>query len=395
MNTGTRIVNRRLPGITLLACMAILPGVSLVAHGEQPVAIGPYVQNVGTQNATICWATVSGQVTLTPSVNTDSCFREYQMHSILLRGLKPGMPYTYRVPGTTDDAGKCTFTTFRSGEHPFSFCVISDTQNRGNAAHQSMVARMIAEKPDMLFNVGDLVADGRSIGDWEEFFRVEGALLRSVPCYAVLGNHERDASLYFQFFSLPGNERYYSFDRGAAHFVVLDSPGHSLPEDNQSLTKAGRDRFDQQNKRYAQEQVQWLKEDLAGHPEAKYIFAFFHFPIYSMNRSRRAATDLYRAQFGTVFQDHHVTAVFNGHDHHYHREVAGGVHFVDGGAAGGMARPLDPPIPPETVKSASVPTLSRVEVGPDRAKVRVVNVAGKVVDEFELSPRPEVATKAK
>jgi predicted MPP superfamily phosphohydrolase len=168
------------------------------------------------------------------------------------------------------------------GEHAFTFTVISDTQNRGNAAHRPLIEQIRASQPDLLFNVGDLVADGRNLGDWEEFFRVEGELLRNVPLYAVLGNHDRAAALYFQFFVLPGNERYYSFNRGTTHFVVLDSPGPYAPEDNQAITPAARARFQEQREQYWREQIQWLQDDLAGHPDAKYMFVFLHTP-----RSRR------------------------------------------------------------------------------------------------------------
>lgn len=381
--------------LAVTACLAITLRLPVAAQGQQPVAIGPYLQNVGTTNATICWATVSGEVTLAPPTANDWIFREYQVHSIPLRGLKPGAAYTYTVPGCPGDAGRCTFTTMPKGDHPFSFSVISDTQNRGNTAHRLLVDRIIAVKPDMVFNVGDLVSDGRSIAEWEEFFRVEGPLLRSVPCYAALGNHERHSPLYFQFFVLPGNERYYAFDRGAAHFVVLDSPGLYMPEDNQSVTQDDQRHFEERNERYWQEQMKWFKDDLSGHPEAKYVFVFFHFPLYSLKTSRVASTNELRAQFGTVFEDHRVTAVFSGHDHHYHREQAGGVQFVDGGAAGGSARPIDAPIAPETVKHAQVESFAHITVGPDKATVRVTDVAGKIVDEFELSPRSQPATNAK
>ncbi len=395
MKSDTAMMSARMVRSAWSALLAVAVGASAAIAGQPPVAIGPYVQNVGTDNATICWATVRGEVTVDPPANQDTCVREYEMHSVLLRGLKPGTAYAYRVPGDTGETGRCSFTTFAKGEHPFSFCVISDTQNRTNAAHRKIVDRIAAAKPDMLFNCGDLVSDGRSIGDWEEFFRVEGSLLRSVPLFAVLGNHERDSSLYFRFFALPGNERYYSFDRGAAHFVVLDSPGPYMPEDNHSVTQSARKRFDQRHQRYRQEQMEWFKEDLSGHADAKYIFVFLHFPIYSLKASRVAATNELRARFGSVFQDHRVTAVFTGHDHHYHREVVGGVNFVNGGVGGGSARPIDAPIPPETVKHAVVESFARVDVGPDRAKVRIIDVAGNAVDEFDLSPRPRPARAAK
>lgn len=364
-----------------------------VTAGLPPVALGPYVQNVGATNAVICWATLSGEVTIDPPTKNDARFREYQVHSLVLRGLTPGTNYTYRVPGDPSDGAGCTFTTVPKKEQPFSFCVVSDTQNRGNKAHASIVERLLADKPDLLFNVGDLVSDGRSFDDWEEFFRVQGPLLRSVPCYAVLGNHECDSSLYFQFFALPGNERYYSFNRGTAHFVVLDSPGGRMPDDNQAITKAEQERFTKREQRKWQQQMEWFKEDLAAHQDAKYVFVFFHYPVYSLMAKRVAANDEFRARFGTVFQDHRVTAVFSGHDHHYHREVAGGVHFLDGGAAGGTARPLDGSPRPETVKQIAVACFTRVEIGRDRAQVRVIDVAGQTVDEFELFPRSRPTTR--
>ena len=389
MNVDISIVRRRIIQLTLSVCLAVVLGIPGLVRGEQPAAIGPYVQNVGTSSAVICWATVNGEVTVAPPVGKDASFRDYEVHSIVLRGLKPGTTYTYSVPG---DAGQCSFTTVPKGEQPFSFCVTSDTQNRDNGAHRSTVERLMTDPPDMLFIAGDLVSDGRNIGDWEEFFRVQGPLLRRVPCYAVLGNHDRHSDWYFRFFALPGNEAYYSFDRGSAHFVVLDSPGLYMPEDNQSVTAADRERFERQSQQYWQEQMQWFKDDLSGRADAKYIFVFFHYPIYSVLASRVEFSNGLRTRFGTVFQDHRVTAVFNGHDHHYHREVAGGVHFVDGGAAGGKARAIDAPIPPETVKRAVVESFMRVEVGPQRAKVRVTDVAGNTVDEFELSPRLQPAT---
>jgi hypothetical protein len=381
--------------LAVAACLAVALGAPVAAQVQQSIAIGPYVQNVGTSNATICWATVRGEVTVTPPVNADTTFREYQMHAVVLRDLKPGTTYTYTVAGDTGNAGRCTFTTVPQGEHPFSFAIISDTQNRGNRAHRPIVERIIAGKPDMIFNVGDLVSDGCDIGDWEEFFRVEGGLMRSVPYYPALGNHDHASPLYFQFFVLPGDERNYSFDRGAAHFVVFDSPGLYMPEDNQSVSAADEQRFEEREEQYWQQQIQWLRDDLAGHQDAKYIFVFFHFPLYSVKASRVEGSGELRARFGSVFQDYKVTAVFNGHDHHYHHAVARGVHFVEGGVAGGGARPIDAPLLPETVKAVAVVSFMRVDVDAEQAKVRITDVAGNTVDEFQLLPRPQPAAAAK
>jgi len=44
--------------------------------------------------------------------------------------------------------------------------------------------------------------------------------------FPSLGNHDMDTSIggpYTDYFSLPGNERYYDFVKGPVHFFILDS----------------------------------------------------------------------------------------------------------------------------------------------------------------------------
>jgi len=374
---------RTLAVVLGLAAMLAAP---CAAGAQQAIAIGPYVQDVGSNNATICWATLAGGVTWAPAGGEAAALREYEHHTLRLRNLKPGTPYTYDVLGDGGEAGKGTFTTVPEGEQAFSFAVVGDTQNRDNPAHRSIVERILVEKPDLVFNTGDLVSDGRNMQDWERFFEVNADLMRSIPYYAVLGNHERDSRIYFDSFALPGNERYYSFDRGAAHFVALDSPGPYPPEDNQPFTDADKARFAAEREAYSQRQMEWLKADLAAHRQAKYVFVFFHYPPYSVLASRVAGAQQVRERLGSVFQDYQVSAVFNGHDHNYHRAAAGGVQFVVAGVSGGSPRPTDAP-QPESVKYASAVTYVHVEVGPKRAAVQVTDLDGKTVDAFALQPR--------
>jgi len=371
--------------LCLLVVLLAVPG----AAAQSGIAIGPYVQNVSTDNATICWATADGEVTYASSTTTAEVVHSYRHHSIVLRDLKPGTTYTYDVLGDGTDAGKGSFATVPEGEHPFSFAVVGDTQNTENPAHRPIVERIIAQKPDLVFNTGDVVSDGRDMREWDPFFRINSDLMRSVPYYPALGNHDRHADLYFDFFALPGNEAYYSFNRGAAHFVVLDSPGPHDPETNQPLTKEEHQRLEQAWEDYWQRQMQWLKEDLAASAQAKYVFVFFHYPPYSVLKSRLEGAQQLRERLGTVFQDNKVSAVFNGHDHHYHRAAAGGVQFVTAGVSGGRARPTDAAPLPETVKYASVVTYVQVQVGPEQAAVRVIDVDGNAVDSFELRPRSD------
>jgi len=376
------------PSWGMRACLAwAVLILTVVAAAAQP-AIGPYVQNVGTDNATVCWATPAGSVSYTPSGNEPGTVNRYVCHSVLLQDLDPGKTYTYTV--TLPDGavlGTATFTTVPEGEHPFSFAIVGDTQNLGNLAHPATVKRLLVEKPDMVFNTGDLVSDGRDMVGWDNFFRINAELMRTTPYYPALGNHDRHSDLYFDFFALPGNEAFYSFNRGAAHFVVLDSPGPYFEENNQPSTPEAAAREAQAEQRYWQRQLRWLREDLAAAKDAKYVFVFFHYPPYSVKKSRMEGAAELRQVLGTVFQDYQVSAVFNGHDHHYHRALAGGVQYVTAGTSGGSARPVDGGPLPETVKSAAVVTYVSAQVAADQATVRILDLEGKEVDSFTVKPR--------
>jgi len=379
---------RMLIAVALTAALAV----AAWAQESSSIAIGPYVQNVSKTTATICWATVSGQVSYAKSGTDNVTVTEYQHHSVVLQDLVPATTYTYEVPANGSAAARGTFTTFPAGEQPFAFMVLGDTQGRENPGHRPIIEKIIAGKPDLVFNTGDLVSDGRDMGDWEAFFAVSRDLMRNIPYYPALGNHDRHSPIYFGFFALPGNEEYYSFDRGAAHFVVLDTPGPYPEETNQASTPQQNARFAQSREQYWQRQMEWLKEDLTASRSAKYVFVFFHYPPYSVLKSRVEGARQVRQRFGSVFQDYSVSAVFNGHDHNYHRAAAGGVQFVVAGVSGGHPRPVDAP-QPESVKYVSAVTLVRVDVGPERAVVHVTDIDGKPVDEFEMLPRAALSSQ--
>jgi len=70
--------------------------------------------------------------------------------------------------------------------------------------------------------------------------------------------------------------------------------------------------------------------------------------------------------------------------------VAGGVQFVVAGVSGGHPRATDAP-QPESVKYASAVTYVLANVGPQRTTVRVIDIDGKTIDEFELPARVAAA----
>lgn len=369
-----------------LALLLLAAGAAFAASG----ILGPYVQNVGTESATISWATIRGQATVTPISGSPQALQAtapaYEHHSITLKDLQPGTTYAYDVLADGSAAGKGSFTTTPEGDQPFTFAIVSDTQGTGNKALEGVIKRLLAEKPAFVVSTGDTVSDGEDAADWQYFFEVGADLMRTTPWYAVLGNHDRHAQMYFDFWSLPGNEAYYSFDRGTSHFVVLDSPGLRWPENNQSESEALEAWEDEQNTAYMQRQLEWLKGDLAGAKDAKYIFVFFHYPPYTALRNRDDGAKQVQAFFGSIFQDHQVSAVFTGHDHHYHRAAKGGVPFVTAGIGGGRPREIQIK-QPETVKAEQVSGYINVSVNESGAAVKVLDLDGKEIDALSIKPR--------
>ena len=183
---------------------------------------------------------------------------------------------------------------------------------------------------DFIVGVGDIAYYNGTYVEFDRRFfdqlsgkgdRADGerSILRSRPFFPVLGNHEyaqKETSLpegFLQSFSNPvaddipsGNEeRYYSFDSGDAHFVVLDSmkfQGHPTAALEAMLA--------------------WLERDLAC-TRKKWRVVFYHHTIYAhgphgtygdIGQNRRM-----RQRLAPIMQKHGVQLAINGHDHLYER----------------------------------------------------------------------------
>jgi fibronectin type 3 domain-containing protein len=135
--------------------------------------------------------------------------------------------------------------------------------------------------------------------------------------FPSLGNHDwgdgfidppsAGVQPYLDYFTLPGNERYYDFVRGPVHFFVLDSEDYE-PDGNTSTSI----------------QANWLQSQLAA-STAQWKLVYFHYPPYSSGAHGSFA----RMQW--PFEAWGATAVLNGHDHDYERIHQGNFpYFVNG-----------------------------------------------------------------
>src|SRR5262245_57296805 len=200
---------------------------ALAAAGQdsrlERVVKGPVVSNVQTDRATITWVThkTAGRARVEGGT-AELAIEEPVHHEVVLQGLEAGKRYTYDLAGYGGDA-KGSFVTPPEGDAPFTFVVFGDTRTRHDF-HRRIIARVVPEKPSFVLHTGDLVANGLLPEDWDIYFDIERDLLRSAAFYPALGNHDRNAPVFFKYFAFPGgNGHRYSFDWGSAHFIALDS----------------------------------------------------------------------------------------------------------------------------------------------------------------------------
>lgn len=360
--------------LTWCCLYLLLYGVAAAQSGNS-IAFGPYVQNVTDSGAVICWSTLSGTVVL-EGEGVEQKKNVYDHHELPLTRLRPDTEYTYDVLGDGSQAGRGTFRTFPEEITPFRFVVYGDTRSNHDI-HRRIVALATAENPRLIVNTGDLVSNGLEIGDWEIFFDVNRELMRGTPYYPVLGNHEKDSAYYFEFFNLPGHERYYEFAVGDVLFLMLDSEGaeYQKPE----YVKDSMRFWNNYERAYFEKQKAWVEHMLDMHRDAGYIFVFFHQPLLSVKASRVAGAKQRREFWGDLFERSGVQAVICGHDHHYHRYESGGTQYITSGGGGAGLYDGDA-LSPETKMFKKVNHYIRVDVGESEAHLTAIDLDGETIE---------------
>lgn len=291
---------------------------------------------------------------------------DFYLQRVDLRGLEPGTLYCYRLLGPggeqTEFAPLATAST-PSSDSKVEFVVLGDT-GTGNAAALAIAQRLSETPFEFMLFLGDIAyGEGRASELQGNFFEVYDEYLRVVPAYTAVGNHEyltRGASFYFRDFVLPGNERYYSFDWGNVHIVVLDT---------NHIDRA---------------QLSWLEKDLATQ-RSRWTIVGGHHPPFST--SRRGSFTPMRDRVVPLLVKHGVDLVLSGHEHHYERFLPqAGVHYVVAGGGGGRITTVAGG--PRTQVSAEVHHYLALAADHEKLSLRAIDIEGDVIDRLELEARP-------
>jgi hypothetical protein len=348
---------------------------------EAAIIKGPYLQHVTRHSTVIMWETDVPTHSLVEfgssgiRVQTDS-YSPTTIHEIHITDLEPHTEYPYRVSitGSADSWSKwSTFRTAPGRDDTFRLVVYGDTRSHPDV-HAQVVRGIIKSQPDLVVHTGDLVMSGRQYEDWErEFFTPARELLQSVPMFTVIGNHEGVGNQepgpglwYFDFLSLPGNERWYAFDYGCARFVVLNTSGDFLP---------------------GSEQYQWLVNELNSDEfkAARWRFVGFHYPPFTSASKHAAYLDV-SEYIVPLLEQHGVFMVLAGHNHNYERSYKNGIHYVvSGGGGAGLSGFHQDPYPwnPYYVARAGEHHHCVLDISPDKVNYKVLNNDSTIIDGFD------------
>jgi hypothetical protein len=182
-----------------------------------------------------------------------------------------------------------------------------------------------------------------------------------------LGNHDYDQGVqqYFNMFTLPGNERYYSVKRDNVELFIVNSNTQEPDGTGSSSTQAN-----------------WLKNALAA-STATWKLVLFHHPPYSSSISSD------NTYMRWPFKDWGATAVLAGHHHHYERLDIGGIPYFINGLGGAEIVGLGTTDPNSKVRYNGDYGAMLIDAGTTQMNFKFITRTGAVIDNYTVNaPTP-------
>jgi Cell wall binding domain 2 (CWB2)/Fibronectin type III domain/Iron/zinc purple acid phosphatase-like protein C/Purple acid Phosphatase, N-terminal domain len=312
-----------------------------LATGAVQIVRGPYAQWVTPTSARVAWWTNIASPSVvdygvgSPSGHTATDAASVQEHVVLLAPLTAGTAYEYTVgDGASAVSGTANFTTSAAPGATFSFDAMGDygSASPGETQNANLVA---GDDAQFLQTLGDNVysqaADPNFSTTYSEidghFFRQMQPALSAKALWTANGNKEYYGNgAWFQVIYAPNNERWYSYDWGDAHVLVLDS---SQPFDPASA------------------QFAFAQADLAAHQASIWRIVVIQDPPYSSTSANSSSVPV-QTDLVPLFQAQNVQLVLSGNSHNYERtypmingaQAAGGITYIVSGNGGNSFNPF-------------------------------------------------------
>jgi 3',5'-cyclic AMP phosphodiesterase CpdA len=232
-----------------------------------------------------------------------------------------------------------------------SFAVVADVQyadqNDSGRRHyrasleklRQCVADLNNQPLAFTIQLGDIV--DRGSGNLDRVLAAFGQL--KMPAYHVLGNHDLTVGRDRALCKLGMAQAYYSFTRGTWRFVVLDCEDVSMdggwPEDSERyqqarewlerLKREGRPYAETWNGAIGEQQLQWLREQLAdARANGQLVVVFGHMPALAAASADWALLYNHDEVRQLLESSGNVVAYICGHEHAGGYAEENGVHYL-------------------------------------------------------------------
>lgn len=197
------------------------------------------------------------------------------------------------------------------------FVVYGDTRTHDDI-HAAVVRAVVAAKPALLLQTGDLVAHGDNPTEWKKFDEIIAPIREGgIAYYPARGNHDvRSNGEYEKRVTQPfrpgGDKLNYAFDAGNLRFLAINT----VTEDRKSAVDK-----------------KWVESELAqAEKDGKFVIPFFHIAIFSIGH--HGSDPALQPVLHALFKKYHVRLVFQGHDHNYYHTTRDGITYVVTGGGG-------------------------------------------------------------
>ncbi|MBL7661716.1 metallophosphoesterase [bacterium] len=347
---------------------------------------GPLLQGISTSEAIVVFYT-DESAALNLNVSRRAYRKTYReaeatlRHEFHIKKLNHARNYNYRIYTTAGEElfrGKFKTAESRRSTAEISFAVLGDS-GVASLAQYAVASVLSRRKFDFILHTGDIVYPTGALSDYlVNFFLPYRSIISRLPLYPSLGNHDAlNSSDYESIYVLPknssrsGSEFYYSFNRGAVHFIALDT--------NQSLSDGS-------------PQKEWLRSDLRRYrnsdPRPNWTVVFFHHPPFSAG-PHGDTVELQRDLL-PLLEQYRVDLVFSGHDHAYQRtgrinlSGRGGkiLYVVSGGGGSDLYDQVASHS--QIVVFKKEHHFVRVKATRNKLSSEAINSSGQVIDRFRL-----------
>jgi 3',5'-cyclic AMP phosphodiesterase CpdA len=288
----------------------------------------PLLQNVFTDSINILWETgnlaeskVRYRENGEPSWIEVSNQKQENIHDVRISDLLTDTLYQYQVSMDGQyEWGNITPTlkTAPSSQQRFRMVVYGDSRTN-YFKHSDVVDQIVSHGPDIVLHTGDFVEFGDIKNEWyEQLFYPAADLLSNTPFYPTLGDHDyatENTMWYYEYFSLPQNERWYAFSYGCGRFISLDT---NITDDFATGSP----------------QYNWLIDEMNSneYKNSKWQAVFFHHPPYT---SGNHIPDLQVQEYLVpLFEQFDIDLVLSGHNHNYERSYKNDIYYIITGGGG-------------------------------------------------------------